>query len=87
MGERLFGSFTPPQGLGACPKPTARDCEQQDQTWDNGGTGHLLPRERLNASFDVLKMTSGYLPQPKSLSPHSTVKRSSTQSVNDNARR
>lgn len=52
---RIFGTWHPPAGE----KP-AQHLEQpakEEQSWDQGGTAHLLPAERSKASFDTFKLT------------------------------
>eukprot|EP01065_Artemidia_motanka_P020324 TRINITY_DN2433_c7_g1_i1.p1 TRINITY_DN2433_c7_g1~~TRINITY_DN2433_c7_g1_i1.p1 ORF type:complete len:702 (+),score=237.82 TRINITY_DN2433_c7_g1_i1:62-2167(+) len=54
MPERMYGSFFPsPEAWKPVQVP-----ERQPATWSCGGTAHILPKERVGASFSVKEMTS-----------------------------
>jgi len=52
--EPFHGRWVPSPGLKAAPEPAV---EPQPQSWECGGTAHLLPAERARASFDTNKLT------------------------------
>eukprot|EP00948_MAST-09A_sp_MAST-9A-sp1_P001675 g1675.t1 len=51
--ERHFGKWFPGQSTNA----KAPSLEPMEQSWNSGGTSHLLPRERERATFSVNNMT------------------------------
>lgn len=62
MPSRIFGSWAPPPTLGGGAEEMKNEeakkaKEMKNESWDCGGTSHILPRERANASFETLKLT------------------------------
>ena len=54
MSEPFHGNWVPPATLKARKESMP---DPQPQSWDCGGTAHLLPAERARSSFDVNKLT------------------------------